>query len=566
MRANIAPVASRHQHGVPASGTNTLPRSWTAFLSLPSPLGAMVFPAVFFVAYRFAMGLTPAMPSPLWFPDSVLLCALLLSPRKTWWFYLLCTFPLRVFTSVPSGLPVWFLIACFVNDSCKALFSALLVQRFCGRRLRFQTLQQFLCYSMIAVIFIPLLSSIAGGASRYALGGGFFASMRGWFLGDALANLVLTPMILCFSDAARQILGAPAKRYWEAILLVSCISLSGYLAFIDYYTGAPFLLYLPVPFLLWSAVRFGPFAAACSLSGISALSIVAIFHGQGPFVEPQSSSSVLSLQLFLIVISFSLLALATVVRQQKAGEAALRASEEKLHQLNARLIHAQETERKRISQELYDDVAQRVAALSIGLSTLTQSSGNMEGLAAESSRLRRRAAEIVTDISRLSQQLRPPSLEQVGLPVALRTLCEQENEPVANVVYSQFGDAPTLPWEAAVSLYRVAQESLKNALVHSGATLISVCLSSEHGTPELSIRDNGMGFELDSAAARGTGLAAMAERMRSIGGRLLINTMPGGGTEVVALISAEGCYFREQTGPWYRRLQRAFPAASGSSK
>ena len=568
MNAKTSELLRSRNHHLMGAAVKPRIRSRAALpLNWPSPTGALVFPVAFFLAYGFAIGLTSLTPSPLWFPDSVLLCALLLSPRSSWWFYLLCALPLRLLTSVQPGLPGWFLIACFVNDSIKAVLSAVLIQRFCGWKLRFQTLQQFLRYSLIAVISVPLLSSIAGGASRYAMGDHFLPAARGWFLGDALAALVLTPVILCFSEAGRQLWGAPVRRYFEAILLVACVSLSGYVAFIEYGGGAVFLLYLPMPFLLWAAVRFGPFGAACSLSGISALSIYAIFHGQGPFGVIRSSSSVISLQLFLIVISFSLLALATVVRQQKAGEAALRASEKRLHLLNARLIHAQESERKRISQELYEDVAQRVAALSIGLSTLMQSSGNAENLAGESSRLRLQASEIVNAISRLSQQLRPPSLEHVGLPVALRTLCEQENNPPSrNVIYSQVGDLPQLPWEAAVCLYRVAQESVNNALRHGGATRISVCLSCERGMAELSISDNGTGFELDSANAHGMGLTGMAERMRSVGGELRIDTMPGRGTEVIALISTKGGSFHDQLPPWYRRLQRAFPAAAGSSR
>jgi len=441
------------------------------------------------------------------------------------------------FIFVPTGVPPWLLIACYANDSMKALLSATLIQRFIGRKLRFDTLRQFLVYSLIAVAGVPLLSAAAGGVSRYLSGADFFLAFRAWLLGNVLAALVFTPMLLCLLAMNwRQALALPRKRYWEAACLIAGISLSGYLVFVSNAQDSLFLLYLPMPFLLWAATRFGPFGAAGSLSVISAFAVFGIFAGRAPFDDVPLSSAVLSFQLFMIVISFPLLALATVLKEQQAGASALRASEERLHQLSARLIDSQERERKLIGQHLHEDVAQRVAALTIELSSLAQSSDTSEKLAAESFRLRQHAAEIMDDISRLSRQLRPPSLESVGLPAALKTLCDQLSDPSGTrIVYTQFGDIPALPWDVAVSLYRVAQESVDNALSHSGATCVSLCLFWEDDAHELRIIDNGIGFELESSAAQGMGLAGMAERMRSVGGRFLIHTTPGRGTEVVAL-------------------------------
>jgi signal transduction histidine kinase len=503
-------------------------------LSWPSWPRASIFAVAFYLASAF--GLLLHSTSPIWLPDSVLLSALLLSPRNTWWFYLLATLPIRLILGT-TDLPLWLTGFVFANDSIKALLSAALIQRFIGRKLGFATLRQLLVYSLIAVIATPLLAAAAGAATRADLGEPFFRSFTAWFLGDVLAALVCTPMLLCASEVNwRQVITLPRKRLLEAALLMAGVSFSGYLALITN-SEAPFLLYLPFPFLLWAATRFGPFGTACSLSVISIFGIVGVYLGRAPFDELPLAAAVQSFQLFVIVISFPLLALAAVIQEQQAGTAALSQSEERLHQLSARLLDSQEWERKLIGEQLHEDVAQRVAALGVGLSSLAQSSGISAKAAAESKRLRQHAGEIVHDLSRLSRRLRPPSLETVGLSLALQILVEQVTEDSGmTVTYEQVGQPAALPWEMAVSLYRVAQESLDNALAHSGARSISVGLFCENGACELRVCDDGAGFDLDSAATHGLGLAGMKERMRSIGGTLMIDTIPGRGTEIIACI------------------------------
>src|SRR5438105_4588584 len=75
--------------------------------------GFCLFEVAFYFAYRYGMSFGPACASPFWFPDSVLLCALLLVRPRRWWIFLLGTLPIRLFSAVPTGLPVWFLLANF---------------------------------------------------------------------------------------------------------------------------------------------------------------------------------------------------------------------------------------------------------------------------------------------------------------------------------------------------------------------------------------------------------------------------------------------------------------------
>src|SRR5262245_52452065 len=97
-------------------------------LTRPFFAGLVLFEIAFLLAYRYGMSFTQDLAAPFWFPDSVLLCALLISEPKTWWVYIAATVPVRLFLFVPPGTPSWFLLACLANDSLKGLLSAWLLR------------------------------------------------------------------------------------------------------------------------------------------------------------------------------------------------------------------------------------------------------------------------------------------------------------------------------------------------------------------------------------------------------------------------------------------------------
>jgi integral membrane sensor domain MASE1 len=104
------------------------------------------FEAIFFIAYRFAMSFSHVCASPFWFPDSILLCALLLNRPRRWWIYLLAPLPIRLFVAVPPHVPVWFLLTMFAIDSIKGLVTAALLRRFIRNPFRFETVREFAIY------------------------------------------------------------------------------------------------------------------------------------------------------------------------------------------------------------------------------------------------------------------------------------------------------------------------------------------------------------------------------------------------------------------------------------
>ena len=502
-------------------------------------LGALTaFAVAFVIAYRFGMSFTQEIAAPFWFPDSVLLCALLLSPPSTWWQYIALTVPVRLFLIVSPGMPSWYVVACLINDSSKALLSAWLLGKVSRTPAWLESLRDFILYFLIAVLLAPSLSAFAAAPLRAYLGDGFWTAWRNWFLGDALASLMLTPLLVCLMTERRWYRRLSVKQYIGAACIVVGLTGGGYLAF----HGASlsqqnpaFFWYLPVPFLLWAAVRFGPLGASGGLSLITLVAIFATLSGGAHFDADAAAAVLFSIQLVLFCAAVPFMFLSVLSNQQRKTAVSLRESEQKLRQLSSQLIHAQETERFRIGQELHDDLSQRAAALAMGLSHLSRKYRHNETLTAEFDRMRQHAMDLCIDIARLSHQLHPTTLEKLGLPVAVRSLCEQLNGDGRAVIFECDGDLPQLASPVSVSLYRIAQESLRNALAHSGATHVAVELRASNERVSLTIKDTGCGFIVDSTAP-GLGLSGMAERMRTGGGSLNVLSSPGIGTTVTATV------------------------------
>jgi len=303
----------------------------------PRTAGALaLFGVAFFLAYCFGMSFSQAMPSPLWFPDAVLLCALLLTPPRLWWPFILVTAPIR-FWLVPATLPFWFLAAAFLNDSLKALLCASILRRTLRNPTRFDRLRDFGIFVGVAVVGVPLLSGVAGAAACPAIGRPFWPSWQAWFLGDAMANLLLTPAILYWFFGHRERRKSErVGRATEAALLAAGLAAVGLAAFSGRLPG-PYdslaVLYAPLPFLLWAALRFGLRGTSAVLTLSALLAAAAAAQGRGPFALQPPDQRILWIQLFLFVVALPMLFLAVLVRERNEGLASLQKSEERYREV-----------------------------------------------------------------------------------------------------------------------------------------------------------------------------------------------------------------------------------------
>jgi PAS domain S-box-containing protein len=211
-------------------------------------------------------------------------------------------------------------------------------------------------------------------------------------------------------------------------------------------------------------------------------------------------------------------------------------AEEELRALSTRLMNFQDQERRRIARELHDSEGQNLSVLLMSLSklkrTCTTLDLNSQALLSESIEL---ANQCLREIRTLSYLLHPPLLDEFGLISALQWYVEgfSERSGIA-VTLDVCPDLRRLPPDVETSLFRLIQESLTNIHRHSGSQTALISLAHQDGHVQLSIQDQGRGMDtrrLPGAHATpgpGVGIASMRERVRELGGTLLINSSPQG--------------------------------------
>jgi signal transduction histidine kinase/ABC-type uncharacterized transport system substrate-binding protein len=220
----------------------------------------------------------------------------------------------------------------------------------------------------------------------------------------------------------------------------------------------------------------------------------------------------------------------------RASEASLRTSYDRIRQMAGRLINAQEAARADIARDLHDDVAQKLAYVSMGVNSLKEE-GRIQDPDTQQAivDLEREARTAFDGIRRLSHELHPATLRLLGLAPALRSHCEEVAKRQGIEVQFSAGDnvAPVHP-DVSVCFFRIAQESMRNSIVHGGAKHLRVALSRSGDQLELIVGDDGRGFDVSAVQSNGggLGLVTMEERANLVGGGVSIVSDIGRGTTV----------------------------------
>jgi signal transduction histidine kinase len=201
------------------------------------------------------------------------------------------------------------------------------------------------------------------------------------------------------------------------------------------------------------------------------------------------------------------------------------------------LITAQELERSRIARELHDDISQPLALLAIELELLARAPRTRARLiAGEAIECVQSLSEVVRNLSR---RLHPATLRLVGLVAAVKSLQAQMSQSGISITFSHDHVPPGLSPDVALCLFRIVEEGLQNAIRHSQARKVCVELTVLPAAFRLTITDDGIGFDVTSAWARGLGLSSMVERVEAIGGALDIESKPGVGTSLMIFVPIE---------------------------
>ena len=641
---------------------------------------ALLVGVAYYIGARvgFALVMSPTPVSTLWPPNAILLAAMLLTPPARWSMVVVAAFIAHLLSELESGVPLVMMLSWFVSNVSQAGLGAAGIRYFGGRG-RFDDVRSFAVFLIFGVFLAPFVASFldAGFVTMIGWGtAGYWDVWRVRFFSNVLTTLTLVPAIIALAGRIGTPLPRAPRRYVEAGALLLALSIATYVVGwgeSEVLSQELALAYVPIPVLLWAAVRFGLGGVTGALVIMELLSIESAMFGRGPFVGLSPQRGVLSLQLFMITIAVPLMLLAVVLQERARIEAArrrseqryrdvvenqaelicrfladttltfvnerfcrhfdrpraaligrrfvefvpedargevlaraaaafalprsdnvcawelalfspdgsravqvwsgrpivdpdgrvvevqasgrdvtaqrlaeqslrerdeaLRTSRDRIQELAGRLMTAQEDERRRIALELHDDVNQKLAAIAIAMSGVRRTLSNAGPQRDAIARLQERITMLTDDIRRLSHQLNPAVLVHAGLIAGLRAYCADFTEDTGiEVLFTVTDETLVVPDATALCLYRVAQEALHNVAQHARSPKARVALRRDEETVELSVRDEGIGFDIDAVRAhgRGLGLIGIEERLRLVHGLVQIVAEPGRGVEIIA--------------------------------
>lgn len=220
-----------------------------------------------------------------------------------------------------------------------------------------------------------------------------------------------------------------------------------------------------------------------------------------------------------------------------------RRNEEMLRALTHRVVQAQEAERRLVALELHDNITQHLCAVLARWAALANKlPAHEKASRGEVMKLSEMLGQTVEEVQRIARNLRPSVLDELGLVPALRTTCtEFADRTNVSLKLACKPLTARLPANTELALYRILQKALENVEKHARARHVTVHLTKQGDIVQLTIKDDGIGFDLDQPPARRKeksdfGLLRMRERATYVGGALIVKSAPRAGTEIVARI------------------------------
>jgi signal transduction histidine kinase len=403
-----------------------------------------------------------------------------------------------------------------------------------------------LAAGVVAPIPCAIISAIAFGPAH---GIPWFAVWRNWYPSHALGMIIVAPFLISVTSRQWQTLNI-RNRLGEAAAIFALFIAIGMCA--AYFRSAVFAI---PPAILFATVRFGLVGAtlATFMTALMASSLVVMGIGQPLLSQLDLSDRILALQVFLAITSFWSLPTAVLLTERdrllgdlsRANSQLTADGEIKSHLVSGLRRHlsiAEEKERLRLSHELHDQAGQSLIAAILEINEIdSQVSGSAHD---RLHLLRKKMEELGKTLHRIAWELRPPSIDELGLRKALASYAASWAEQCGTEIDFQCDDPKLdeVPNEIGTAVYRVVQEGLTNIIKHARQPSdVSVVISRAETTLQLIIEDNGCGFDVGAMPARtgsrrGLGLEGMRERLLLIGGTLEIESAVGAGTTIFARI------------------------------
>ena len=309
---------------------------------LPVLAGPVVVAALYLVGAEaaFLIGtLSDRIFAPFWPPNIVLFCALLLAPPRLWWLYLLVVFPVHVVAELGVGMPLPQNLVAFATNAGIAILNATAARYLLGPLPWFDSPRKACLYVAITAVAGPAVVAL-GGAFVPILGGGsvdhYWTFWAQWCLSNTVSSLALGPVALTWLDERN-----PPTTHISTRALVEASALAAGLFLVcafAFESGRnvaadgllPTLLYLPLPLILWSAIRFGAKGASGAVLVVAVALLWRALNGPSPFIAETPEASVLAIQAFLIGLSIPVLLLGAAIDETRRAERHVRTSEERM--------------------------------------------------------------------------------------------------------------------------------------------------------------------------------------------------------------------------------------------
>jgi len=524
---------------------------------------------VYFLVCKLGLRLAIVHPSAtaVWPGTGIALAAILLLGYEVWPGIFLGAFAVNLTTagSLVSSL-------CIASgNTLEAVLGAYLVIRFANGRNVFDRAEGIFKFFLLACVAATTVSASLGTASLALTGfrrGVQWESLwLTWWLGNMAGAILVTPCFLLWS-ARRE-----APRSGRQVVLQTVALLSLVLVGAIVFGGFPSLAgqdyplkFICIPFVVWVAFELRPREAALAVLVFSVVAIGSALHAaRGVSIR---NESLLVIQVFLSVVAMTSLLVSVAVSERNRHQETLQkakieleervldrtreledriARQERAEQavrgLSARLLHAQDQERRRIARELHDSTGQSLAALTMILSKLRKKASSVNSeLSSELDESEQIARAVSDELRTTSYLLHPPLLDEMGLQAGLRWYIEGfKGRSNIKVSLNLPENLERLATDLELMIFRVVQECLTNVHRHSESPSATICLCKSSGKLTLEIRDQGKGMPADRLVAAtdsgtvGVGLRGMRERVKAFGGELEIIS-DGQGTMVRATI------------------------------
>ena len=282
----------------------------------------------------FALTFAPSPISVLWPPNSILFAALLLVPATSWWLVMAAALPAHLLAELQGGVPLSMVVSWFVSNASEALIGAVGVRMLAREPLSFGRVRGVAVF-IFAAFLAAFLSSFLDSALVLLNGWGTRTFWQLWstrFFSNVTAALTLVPMIVIWTSGSGGALRSASRtRFLEAGVLCVGLAAIGILVFDSTLitSSSPALLYVPLPLLLWAALRFGSAGASTSLAIVAFLAIFGAGNGIGALGTGSPAENAAAVQLFLIFIAPTMLILAAIVEERRHVVQRLRNSEQR---------------------------------------------------------------------------------------------------------------------------------------------------------------------------------------------------------------------------------------------